>query len=152
MNVALVDEHPVFRTAVRTMLKNQFDVIAMQETASIQSLEMLLQQDIFDIVIIGLSEEHPELDPSVLKKVMKRNPLTSFIVYASGPDHKLARSLLRIGVKGYVTKHACPEELVSCVRSVVMGKPYVSSEVLVSILARKKPPGTAKTQHNKSHI
>lgn len=138
MNVALVDEHPVFRTGIRSMLKNQFDNIGTLETGSMQDLEKIKQVDIFEIIIIGLSEEHPQIDYTLLKRVMKKNPLTSFIVYASAPDHKLARSLVRMGVKGILTKHACPDELVACVRSVLSGNPYLSPQMLAGLHAKAK--------------
>ncbi|WP_342085196.1 response regulator [Dyadobacter sp. OTU695] len=133
MNVALVDEHPVFRTGVRAMLKSQFDNIATLETGSMHDLEKITQLEIFDIIIIGQSEEHPEMDYPVLKRLMKKNPLTSFIVYASAPDHKLARSLVRMGVKGILTKHACSTELVTCIRSVLSHNPYLSPQMLAGI-------------------
>jgi DNA-binding NarL/FixJ family response regulator len=133
MNVALVDEHPVFRTGVRAMLKSQFDNIATLETGSMQDLEKITQLEIFDIIIVGQSEEHPEMDYPVLKRLMKKNPLTSFIVYASAPDHKLARSLVRMGVKGILTKHACSTELVTCIRSVLSHNPYLSPQMLAVI-------------------
>jgi DNA-binding NarL/FixJ family response regulator len=139
MNVALVDEHPVFRTGVRAMLKNQFEDVATVEMESMQSLELVMELDIFNIVIIGLSEEHPEMDQPVLKRIMTKNPLTSFVVYASTPDHKLARSLIRMGVKGYLTKHACAEELVTCVHSVLLGNPYLSPELVMARPVKTKP-------------
>lgn len=138
MNVALVDEHPVFRTGIRGMLKNQFEKLGTLEAGSMEDLEKIIQLDIFDVIIIGLSEEHPERDYALLKRVMKKNPLTSFIVYASAPDHKLARSLVRMGVRGILTKHACADELVTCVRSVLSGNPYLSPEMLAGIHKKAK--------------
>jgi DNA-binding NarL/FixJ family response regulator len=144
MNIALVDEHPVFRTGVRAMLKSQFGDMSMLETDSLESLEKVMKLNTFEIVIIGLSEEHPEMDQPVLKRVMKKNPLASFIVYASTPDHKLARTLIRMGVKGYLTKHACAEELVMCVRSVLSGNPYLSPQILMAHLAKTRDAAHAE--------
>lgn len=138
MNLALVDEHPVFRTGVRGMLKSQFENVGTLETGSIQDLEKIIQVGIFDVIIIGLSEEHPEMDYPVLKRVMKKNPFSSFIVYASTPDHKLARTLVRMGVKGILTKHACSSELVTCVRSVLSGSPYLSPQMLAGLHNKAK--------------
>ncbi|SEJ16038.1 Response regulator receiver domain-containing protein [Dyadobacter sp. SG02] len=141
MNVALVDEHPVFRTGVRALLKSQFDNIATLEIGSMQDLEKVTQLEIFDIIIIGQSEEHPEIDYPVLKRLMKKNPLTSFIVYASAPDQKLARSLVRTGVKGILTKHACPTELVTCIRSVLSHNPYLSPQMLANLKIKEANAG-----------
>lgn len=133
MNVALVEENPVFRTSVRAMLNRQFRDITPLETESMESLGKIMQMGIFDIIIIGVSDEHSEIDETVLKMLMEKNPFSSFIVYASTPDHKQVRSLIRMGVKGYLPKHACADELVNCVRTVFSGNPYLSPQILLSL-------------------
>lgn len=129
MNVALIDQHPIFRCGMRNMLKSQFDNITTLETASMQSPGLGSQLGEIDLIIIGLSEEQPRLDRTVLRRLMKRNPLASFIIYASEPDHKPVSSLMRMGVKGYLAKTGSPDDLGSCVRSVMAGVPYVSRQV-----------------------
>lgn len=130
MNVALVDTHPVFRTGIRVMLKSQFKDITTLETACMRSLGKVVQPSPIDIIIIGLSEEEPEIDKIVLKRVMRKNPSASFIIYASNPAHELASSLLRMGVKGYLTKNGCSEDLVTCLHSVIAGESYVCGQAL----------------------
>ncbi|WP_342085197.1 hypothetical protein [Dyadobacter sp. OTU695] len=125
MNVALIDRHPVFRTGIRLMLKSRFNNIHMLETGSIHSLTRANNLGDIDIVIIGLSEEQPEIDRAVLKRVMKKNPLASFIVYAAKPCLASVRLLMRMGVKGYLNKNGCPEELVRCLNAVAAGEPFV---------------------------
>lgn len=129
MNIVIVDEHGLFRTGTRITLKSQFDNVATLETESIYDLEKIMQLNIFDIVIIGLSEEHSKIDRAALKKIMKTYPLVSFIVCGGIPDYKLGRSLIRMGVKGYLTKQGCPGELVACVRSVLAGQSYLNEHV-----------------------
>ena len=120
------------------MLKSQFDNITTLESGSMQTLGKVMTPDAVDIVIIGLSEEQPDIDRALLEKTMKKNPFASFIVYASTPDQKLARSLIRMGVRGYLTKHACAEELVTCVRSILSGNPYLSPQILIARLAQTR--------------
>ncbi|WAC15039.1 hypothetical protein [Dyadobacter pollutisoli] len=129
MNVIIVDEHGLFRTGTRITLKSRFDNVATLETDSIYDLERIMQVNIFDIVIIGLSEEHSKIDRGALKKIMKTHPLVSFIVCGGIPDYKLGRSLMRMGVKGYLTKQGCPEELVACVRAVLAGQSFLNDQV-----------------------
>lgn len=138
MNVVLIDKHPVFRTGIRVMLKSQFEDMTTLETACMHSLGKVTQPTPIDIIIIGLSEEQPEIDKVVLKRVMRMNPLASFIIYASYPRYELAQSLLRIGVKGYLTKNGCPEDLVTCMQSVIAGKSYVCRQVQATAAAKLK--------------
>jgi DNA-binding NarL/FixJ family response regulator len=125
MNVALIDKHPVFRTGIKVMLKTQFDDVKTLESGSMQTLGKVTELDAVDIIIIGLSEEQPEIDKTALKKMMKKNPLASFIVYAAKPAYEAAGSLMRMGVKGYLNKNSHPDHLVTCLNAVIAGKPYI---------------------------
>jgi DNA-binding NarL/FixJ family response regulator len=140
MNVAIVEKNPVFRTSVRAMLNHKFHSLTPLETESLESLGEIAQLGIFDIIIIGLSEKDSEIDETVLKMVMEKNPFSSFIVYSSDPDHKQARSLIRIGVKGYLPRHACLAELATCVWSVFSGNPYLSPQIFVNLCYSKTEP------------
>lgn len=125
MNVALIDKHPVFRAGIRLMLKSQFSNINTLETGSMHSLTQANNLGDIDIVIIGLSEEQPEIDKAVLKRAMEKNPFASFIVYAAKPCVESVRLLMRMGVKGYLNKNGSPEELTRCMNAVVAGQPFV---------------------------
>ena len=125
MNVALIDSHPLFRFGIRLLLKSQFDNITTLESTSMTSPGLGNRLGAIDLIIIGLSEEQPELDRTALRRLMKRNPLASFIIYASKPDYKPASSLLRMGVKGYLAKTGGADDLGKCVRSVMAGIPYI---------------------------
>lgn len=125
MNIALIDRHPIFRTGIRLMLNNQFNNINTLETGSMNSLTKVNKWGNIDIVIIGLSEEQPEIDKAVLKRVMRKNPLASFIVYAAIPRYESVGSLMRMGVKGYLNKNGSPEDLMTCLNAVIAGEPFV---------------------------
>lgn len=129
MNVALIDQHPMFRSGIRVLLKSQFDDITTLETASMQSPGLTSELGGIDLIIIGLSEERPDLDREVLRRLMRSNPLASFIIYASKPDHRPVSSLMRMGVKGYLAKTGDLDDLGSCVRSVMAGIPYVCRQL-----------------------
>lgn len=138
MNIALIDRHPVFRTGMRVLLKRQFDNITTLETGSMQSFKKVAPQEPTDIIIIGLSEEQPEIDRVALKRMMRKNPMASFIVYASKPGYELAKSLMRIGVKGCLTKNSRPEELVICVNAVMSGEAYLCPQIQTLVPEKTK--------------
>ncbi len=89
-----------------------------------------MQPTTIDVVIIGLSEEQPEIDKVVLKRVMRMNLLASFIIYASYPRYELAQSLLRIGCEGLSYKNGCPGGSCDllCIRSSPV-KSYICRQV-----------------------
>lgn len=129
MNVAVVDKHPIFRTGVRAMLMGRVKNLTTFETGGIHMLSEKKQQLPLDIVILGLSEEQPEIDRKALKKAMKSYASASFIVCPSKPDNAQVRALLKAGVKGIVTKACCPDEVLRCVIDVFKGKKYICPQL-----------------------
>lgn len=130
MNIALIDRHPMFRAGIRVMLKSQFQDVTTIETGSIQSLGRYSQRNDLDIILIGLSEEQPEIEISTLKKAMKYNPGVCFILCcAHEPADSFASLLMRNGVKGLLTKDCGPDDLALCVNTVLSGHCYVCSQV-----------------------
>jgi DNA-binding NarL/FixJ family response regulator len=130
MNVALIDSHPVFRTGLRLLLNSCFDDLNTLESGCMQSFKKAIAPGTADIIIIGLSEEEPQIDQVALKKMIGTNPSASFILYyAHNPGYKLASSLMRIGVKGFLSKDGCPNDLEVCVNSILSGQPYICRQV-----------------------
>ncbi|MCE6987936.1 hypothetical protein [Dyadobacter sp. CY323] len=124
MRIALVDRHPIFRTGIRVLLQNHLSDLTIRETSCLNSLGNETQSSQFDIIIIGLSEEQPDIDPGELVNHMLENPGARFILYDSLSQHELAFSLFRIGVRGYLTKKTCPSDLLKCIESVARGETY----------------------------
>ncbi|MHA4741958.1 response regulator [Dyadobacter sp. MSC1_007] len=95
-----------------------------------QSFKKAIAPGTADIIIIGLSEEEPEINTGVLKQMIGRNPSASFILYyAHNPGYELASSLMRIGVKGFLSKNGCPGDLEICVNSILSGRPYICRQL-----------------------
>ena len=124
MRIALVDRHPIFRTGMRVLLQNHLAGIQIRETGSLDSFKNEPGSSQFDIIIIGLSEEQPDINPDELLDHIAKNPGATFILYDSLSQQELAFSLFRIGVKGYLTKKTCPNDLLKCIDSVVRGEIY----------------------------
>lgn len=129
MKIALIDQHPVLRSGMRIFLRDHFENLTLLQTACLQTFRRSEHQHSFDIIIIGLTEEAEGIDNSILKRIMRENPESSFIVYAGRLQQELATSLLDNGVSGYLLKKNHPEELIKCIQTVINGDKYLCEEV-----------------------
>lgn len=67
MNVAIVDKHPIFRAGIRSTLMGRIKNLNTFETGGIHLLPEKNQQQHLSIIILGLSEEQPEIDKKAIK-------------------------------------------------------------------------------------
>lgn len=138
MKIAIIDKLPVFRIGARVTIEGSFGEVTTFETAKIKSLRKDLGQQAFDFIIIGISEDQPDIDWRALKTAMKNNPNTSFIVYANKPGHGVVRSLVRMGAKGVLSKNSCPRDLVDCIQSVMAEEPYLCPLSWSAVLGKSR--------------
>ncbi|SKB51157.1 response regulator [Dyadobacter psychrophilus] len=131
MKIALIDQHPVLRSGMRIFLRSHFQNLTMLQTSCLQSFSQGDDDDSFDIIIIGMTEEANGIDNVALKRIMRENPESSFVVYAGKLQQELAVSLMNEGVSGYLLKRNHPDELVKCIQTVVKGDKYLCKEVQI---------------------
>jgi DNA-binding NarL/FixJ family response regulator len=73
-------------------------------------------------------------------------PELSVLMLSGFAEEQYALNLLRAGAAGYVNKEAAPSELVKAIRTVMVGRKYVSPE-LAQILATGVAGETEKPLH-----
>ncbi|WAC13556.1 response regulator [Dyadobacter pollutisoli] len=129
MNIAVIDQHPVLRSGMSVLLKDHFADLNILETTCLSSFKQDRIHQYFDIIIIGLAEECEGIDQAALKRIMRENPGSSFVVYAGKLQYEQAVSLMKVGVRGYLLKNNRPEELLTCIKTVISGNNYLCSEV-----------------------
>ena len=137
--VLIVDDHPLTRDALATLLAgNDFDVVG-QASDGHEAIELagrLRPQ----LVLLDLSM--PGLDGlSALPGLRSAVPDAEVIVLtASGTEDNLLAAI-RAGAAGYLLKSEPPDRIVSFLRGVVRGEAALSGEVARSLLDQVRDGG-----------
>ena len=137
--VLIVDDHPLTREALATLLAgNDFDVVgqASDGQEAIELAGRLRPQ----LVLLDLSM--PGLDGlSALPGLRAAVPDAEVIVLtASGTEENLLAAI-RAGAAGYLLKSEPPDRIVSFLRGVVRGEAALSGEVARSLLDQVREGG-----------
>lgn len=137
--VLLVDDHPLTRDALATLLSgNDFDVVGQASDGheAIELAEKLRPQ----LVLLDLSM--PGLDGlSALPGIRDAVPDAEVIVLtASGTEDNLLAAI-RAGAAGYLLKSEPPDRIVDFLRGVVRGEAALSGEVARSLLEQVREGG-----------
>jgi DNA-binding NarL/FixJ family response regulator len=134
ITVVLVDDHPVVRRGIRTLLEAEPDFSVVGETGDgleVQGLVRRLRPNvlIIDLALPGLA------GLEVTRRVSKRFPETRVVILSMHDDESYVLQALRNGALGYVLKGADPEEVVLAVRQAAAGHRSLSRSLSARPLA-----------------
>ena len=124
--IMIVDDHPVIRRGIKSLLESQPDFTVVGETGNgfeaVQSIERLRPDiTLLDLMIEGMN------GIDVARQVNKTMPATAIIVFSVlGSEHYVLEALFA-GVKGYILKESRIDELLYGIREVAAGRRYLCS-------------------------
>ena len=128
IKILVVDDHAVVRAGLRNFLADCPDMeIAGDAANSEQAVRLVREQD-WTVVLLDISlPDKSGVD--VLKQIKREKPDLPVLVLSMHAENRYAVQLLRNGASGYLQKEAMAADLVGAIRTVVLGRKYVSPAV-----------------------
>ena len=139
MKVLVVDDHPVVRDGLATLLRQLGpDTAVLEAGDAAQALALVAQHADLDIVVLDIVL--PGLDGlDAIAEFGRARPELPVIVLSSAEDAHTARRALAHGALGYVPKSASRHTLLAAVRLVMSGEIYVPALILGDVLSAPAP-------------
>jgi DNA-binding NarL/FixJ family response regulator len=150
IRVILADDHAVVRAGLKAVLSSAKDITVIGEAANGKEAVALTERLKPDVVIMDLSM--PEMDgTAATKAILAKDSTTRILVLTMHAEEEYLLPLLEAGAAGYLVKSTADTELVTAVRAVAHGDPYVrssASHVLIRGLTRKDPAQADHERYN----
>ena len=137
MRVVIIDDHPLVRMGVASILSLQKDIEVVGEADNVdEGIETInkMQPDL-SIVDLKLGRKSG-LD--IVKNLNSDNNKCKFIVLTSSANEEDFREAEEAKVDGYVLKGALPEELAYAINVVKRGKRYYDPELLEMMMKQQE--------------
>lgn len=150
IRIGIVDDHAIVRTGLRQFLSEQVDFRVTGEAASGREALELARQGEIDVMLLDLSmPDQGGVD--ALAAIKARHPELPILILSGFPETHYAVTLLRQGASGYLNKECDPEEIATAIRTVALGRRYVTpavAELLVEGMAggADRPPHEALSE------
>jgi DNA-binding NarL/FixJ family response regulator len=126
--IIVVDDHPLFRTALRQTLSGSGD-IAVEEAGDINALVAALEADReCDLVLLDLNMPGGH-GISGLLLVRAQYPDVPVMIISAVEDHKVIRRTFELGAAGYLPKSVGPGDIRGAIDTVLAGGIYVPQGV-----------------------
>jgi two-component system, NarL family, response regulator LiaR len=149
ITILIVDDHPIVRQGVQTLLDMYPDLQVVGEAESAEAALPLVEELVPDVVLLDLVL--PGLNGVEATRQMKRiSPRTQIVVLTSYAEDEHIFPALRAGALSYLLKDIRPRELAESVRKAARGESVLHSHVAARMIQevreakRKVPPAFAE--------
>jgi two-component system invasion response regulator UvrY len=128
ITILLVDDHELVRLGMSRLLGDLKDIKVIGEAGSGEEALELFVTLTPDVVLMDISM--PGMGGlEATRKILQHTPKAKVLVISSHNDEPFPSRMLKVGALGYVTKSANLDEIEQAIRTVCIGKRYLSPEI-----------------------
>lgn len=133
--VFLVDDHPLVREWLTTLINQQGDLVVCGEAGDAPQALSAMEELQPDAAVIDVTLESGS-GIELIKDLRRCCPRLAIVVLSMHDESLYAERALRAGARGYVTKRETSKKIVAAIRKVLEGGIY-TSENFAAIMAEK---------------
>ena len=128
IKLLVADDHAIVRQGLRQILADVPDIVVEDEASNgKETLFHALNKD-YDILLLDISmPDSNGLD--ILNELRSKKPDLKVLILSMHPEEQYAIRALKAGASGYLNKDTLPDELLTAIRKVVLGRKYVSASL-----------------------
>jgi two-component system response regulator NreC len=147
LRILIVEDHTLFRAGLRMLLAQDadFEVVGEADNGrdAIRAVgELKPHVVMMDLTMPGMNGMEAMTD------IKRRYPATRILVVTLHKTEEFIFASLRAGADGYILKEATHEELRAAIRSVSVGKTYLSRDVSVKVANGYREGGDVSSSHS----
>jgi two-component system response regulator DevR len=145
IRVLIVDDHPIVRQGVRSVLANHADIEVVGEADGAASLFANLAALKPDVVLLDIRMPGQN-GIEITQRLKREHPEVKVILLSTYDDEEFLFGALRAGAEGYLLKSASNEVLASSIRQVGRGERLLSPTLLTKVMREFQDLAKEKTR------
>jgi DNA-binding NarL/FixJ family response regulator len=144
-SVFLVDDHPLVREWLTTLIQQQPDLQVCGESDSAPKALAAIERLTPSVVILDISlAEGSGLE--LVKAIRRISPSSIPLMLSMHDELTYAERALRAGARGYVTKRDSTRKIITAIRTVLAGRIFISEELQSLLTGRLLAGASPETQ------
>lgn len=136
IQVALVDDHQLFRSGINFIISDTEDIEIAFEASNGQEFLDFVEQYQPDLVLMDINM--PVVDGvEATRRALEKYPDLKVLVLSMFGEVDYYNTMIDLGVKGFILKDIDNDELIDAIRKVNKGGSYFSQELLLQLIKHK---------------
>lgn len=124
IRVIVADDHPIVLEGIQSLLQAAADIEIAASARSFAEVVQLLEEHEVAVLVLDLNGMGGT-PISMVQRLRRERPTIEIVVFSSSVD--LVPELLKLGVRGYVTKESMSADLVVAIRAVAQQQTFLST-------------------------
>lgn len=120
----IVDDHPLFREALRAAIESAYPDAAIQEASSIQAAKQTLTNGSVDLLLLDLSMPGTKGFDGLLE-IRTLNPKQPVVIVSGLEDPRIIHEAMTYGAAGFILKSVLRQELAEAISDIMNGLVYL---------------------------
>jgi DNA-binding NarL/FixJ family response regulator len=133
ISVIIIDDHPVIRHGVASVLKKQSDMDVVGESDSATSALPVIKEFKPDVAILDISMEGIS-GIDLIPYIKSISEETAIVIYSMHQNQDFIYRAFKAGAKAYVVKADEINDLIAAIREVLQGHIFLSASLPSSIM------------------
>lgn len=128
VNILIVDDHPLMRQGVRSLLEKAPNLRVAGDAGSLAEARRLVSElkPRLVLVDIGLSDGS---GVSLIRELAETTPQTTVVVLSMHSAIEMVAECFQAGAMGYIIKESAGERLIQAVEAVLRGEQFLDSSI-----------------------
>ncbi|HSY61883.1 MAG TPA: response regulator transcription factor [Cytophaga sp.] len=140
--IILADDHSFVRLGLVQILKDEYPSAEIMQVGDGESLIKEVSLHDWDLVISDI-DMPGRSGLEALEQIKLIKPNLPVLILSIFPEELYAVRVLKAGASGYLNKNSAPEELITAIQRISLGKKYITPEIAEKLLTShavdKKP-------------
>ena len=141
--IILADDHSFIRLGLVQILKDEYPAAEIKQVADGESLVKEVTLHDWDLVISDL-DMPGRSGLEALEQIKLIKPFLPVLILSIYAEDLYAVRVLKAGASGYLNKNSAPDELITAIQRITLGKKYITPEIAEKLLSNlddddKKP-------------
>jgi len=139
--ILIVDDHPLVRKGIRSLLEQEADFSVAGEAASRGEVLDFLRKQLPSLILLDISLQGSD-GIEVTKAIRCEFEKVPILIVSMHDEALYAERALRAGANGYIMKQEVAESVIKAIRQVLSGKIYVSDNMRQKVLRDLTQPSS----------
>lgn len=139
IRILIADDHPLIAEGIKNTFENQPDFKVLAVVNNGQEAISYIEKNTIDIALLDINM--PIMDGiECAKKIISEFKGVKIAMLSMYQESSIIKSLIEIGVKGYMLKTIPSDELLLAIKNIYNGKDYFTSDVTKALISGDNSP------------